>query len=158
MDTSVRPGPTELRVDVDRERAAELQVAPAEVVQVAHLALDGDTGLVFRQGIFDYPIRIAIDPAQMSQPTDLYKWLLIAAVFAQTLDEAGFNFTTIGGHLLSAEPGRFEGRPLPTYVGPFHEPFGLFSFLAAHRISPAGWGLSACPVYMPVSLTKPAAH
>jgi probable F420-dependent oxidoreductase len=50
--------------------------------------------------------------------------------FAQTLDEAGFNFTTIGGHLLSAEPGRFEGRPLPTYVGPFHEPFALFSFLA----------------------------
>jgi probable F420-dependent oxidoreductase len=50
--------------------------------------------------------------------------------FAQTLDEAGFNFTTIGGHLLSAEPGRFEGRPLPTYVGPFHEPFALFSYLA----------------------------
>ena len=50
--------------------------------------------------------------------------------FAQTLDEAGFNFVTASGHLLSAAPGRFEGRPQATYVGPFHEPFVLFSYLA----------------------------
>jgi probable F420-dependent oxidoreductase len=57
----------------------------------------------------------------------------VAAIkdFAQALDGAGFNFVTVAGHLLSAEPGRFPDRPAPTYVGPFYDPFVLFSYLAA---------------------------
>jgi probable F420-dependent oxidoreductase len=51
--------------------------------------------------------------------------------FAQTLDGEGFDFVTTAGHLLSAEPNRFPDRPLPTYVGPFYEPFVLFAHLAA---------------------------
>jgi len=50
---------------------------------------------------------------------------------AQALDGAGFDTVSIGGHLLSVEPGRFDDRPEMTYVGPFHEPFVLFSYLAA---------------------------
>ena len=50
--------------------------------------------------------------------------------FAQTLDGAGFDFVTASGHLLSAELGRFPNNPPATYVGPFHEPFVLFSYLA----------------------------
>jgi probable F420-dependent oxidoreductase len=51
--------------------------------------------------------------------------------FAQALDGAGFDFVTAAGHLLSAEAGRFPDRPAATYVGPFHDPFVLFSYLAA---------------------------
>jgi probable F420-dependent oxidoreductase len=50
--------------------------------------------------------------------------------FAQTLDGAGFDFVTASGHLLSAPPGSIPDRPPMTYVGPFHEPFVLFSYLA----------------------------
>jgi probable F420-dependent oxidoreductase len=51
--------------------------------------------------------------------------------FAQTLDRAGFDFVTTGGHVLSSEAGRYPDRPVPTYAGPFYDPFVLFSYLAA---------------------------
>ncbi len=50
---------------------------------------------------------------------------------AQALDGAGFDTVSIGGHLLSVEPGRLDDRPEITYVGPFHDPFVLFAYLAA---------------------------
>jgi probable F420-dependent oxidoreductase len=50
--------------------------------------------------------------------------------FAQALDGAGFDFVTTAGHLLSAPAGRYPERPLPTYAGPFYDPFVLFGFLA----------------------------
>jgi alkanesulfonate monooxygenase SsuD/methylene tetrahydromethanopterin reductase-like flavin-dependent oxidoreductase (luciferase family) len=49
---------------------------------------------------------------------------------AQTLDGAGFDFATLGGHILSASAGRYEGRPPFTYVGPFHDHFVLFAYLS----------------------------
>jgi probable F420-dependent oxidoreductase len=51
--------------------------------------------------------------------------------FAQTLDGSGFDLVAVAGHLLSAPPNRFPDRPPPTYVGPFHDPFVLFGYLAA---------------------------
>src|SRR5262245_33586945 len=50
---------------------------------------------------------------------------------AQTLDEMGFDYVTTAGHLLCAPPDSHPGRPQPTYVGPFREPFVFFSYLAA---------------------------
>ena len=50
---------------------------------------------------------------------------------AQALDGAGFHFVTVAGHVLGVEPGRFADRPTATYVGPFYDPFVLFSYLAA---------------------------
>ena len=50
---------------------------------------------------------------------------------AQTLDGEGFDYMTTAGHLLCAPPDSYAGRPLPTYVGPFREPFVFFSYLAA---------------------------
>jgi probable F420-dependent oxidoreductase len=38
---------------------------------------------------------------------------------------------TTAGHLLCAPPDSYPGRQLPTYVGPFCEPFVFFSYLAA---------------------------
>jgi probable F420-dependent oxidoreductase len=51
--------------------------------------------------------------------------------FAQALDDSGFDLLTAAGHVLCAEPNRFPDRPLPTYSGPFHDPFVLFGYLAA---------------------------
>ena len=50
---------------------------------------------------------------------------------AQTLDGEGFDYVTTAGHLLCAPPDSSPGRPLPTYVGPFREPFVFFAYLAA---------------------------
>jgi len=51
--------------------------------------------------------------------------------YAQALDGAGFDVLTTAGHVLSAPAGRHADRPLPTYAGPFHDPFVLFGYLAA---------------------------
>jgi probable F420-dependent oxidoreductase len=51
--------------------------------------------------------------------------------FGQTLDREGFDFVNTSGHLLSSEPGSVPDRPVPTYGGPFYDPFVLFSHLAA---------------------------
>jgi probable F420-dependent oxidoreductase len=50
--------------------------------------------------------------------------------FAQALEGAGFDFTGVGGHVLSQPPGTHEGRPPMTYVGPFYDHFVMFSYLA----------------------------
>ena len=50
---------------------------------------------------------------------------------AQTLDGEGFDYVTTAGHLLCAPPDSYPGRPHPTYVGPFREPFLFFAYLAA---------------------------
>ncbi len=50
--------------------------------------------------------------------------------FGQTYDGAGFDYVTAAGHLLSTPGDRYEGRPQATYVGPYHDPFVLFSYLA----------------------------
>jgi probable F420-dependent oxidoreductase len=51
--------------------------------------------------------------------------------FARKLDQGGIDYMTIAGHLLSAPPGSYEGRPEATYVGPFREPFVMYAHLAA---------------------------
>jgi probable F420-dependent oxidoreductase len=51
--------------------------------------------------------------------------------FAQALDGGGFDFVSSAGHVLSVPPERFSDRPVPTYAGPFHDPFVLFGYLAA---------------------------
>jgi probable F420-dependent oxidoreductase len=50
---------------------------------------------------------------------------------ARALEAGGLDYLTIGGHVLSVEDGRFPDRPSRNYVGPFHDPFVLFSHLAA---------------------------
>ena len=52
--------------------------------------------------------------------------------FAQQLDSAGFDYLTLAGHVLGRPQDVYEGRPPATYVGPYYDPFVLFSYLAAH--------------------------
>ncbi|HEX9505482.1 MAG TPA: TIGR03619 family F420-dependent LLM class oxidoreductase [Acidimicrobiia bacterium] len=50
---------------------------------------------------------------------------------AQAYDEAGLDYVTFGGHLLTARPERYPDRPLATYGVPFRDPFVLYANLAA---------------------------
>ena len=50
---------------------------------------------------------------------------------AQTYDDAGFDYTTLGGHVLTARAGRYEGRPNWGYAIPYHDALVVFGYLAA---------------------------
>lgn len=50
--------------------------------------------------------------------------------YAQTLDEAGMDFTVLQSHVLSVREGRIPEEPWFHTVGPFREPMVLFSWLA----------------------------
>jgi probable F420-dependent oxidoreductase len=54
--------------------------------------------------------------------------------YAQAVEEMGYDHILVFDHVLGAHPDRFEGRFRPPYRydTPFHEPFVLFGFLAAH--------------------------
>lgn len=69
--TSFRPGQKELSVQVDRERAAELRVAPAEIGQLARVALTGNTDTRIRKAELVYPVRVQVDPAMLGDSRDL---------------------------------------------------------------------------------------
>jgi probable F420-dependent oxidoreductase len=51
--------------------------------------------------------------------------------YAQTLEGAGFDFTSSSGHIMAQPPGTHPHRPDRQYAGPFHDPFVTFSFLSA---------------------------
>jgi probable F420-dependent oxidoreductase len=46
------------------------------------------------------------------------------------LDEAGFDHVSVGGHVLTAEEGRYPERPAATYALTYRDPIGFFSSLA----------------------------
>lgn len=50
---------------------------------------------------------------------------------SQSLDEAGFDHATIGGHVLSAASGRYPDAPDERYAVPYRDPFVVFADLAA---------------------------
>lgn len=47
------------------------------------------------------------------------------------LEEAGFDYVTVPGHVLSAAPDRYPDRPPTTYGVPFVDPFVLFTHLSS---------------------------
>lgn len=49
---------------------------------------------------------------------------------AQTYDDAGFDYMTLGGHVLTAPAGRYPDRPEWSYAIPFHDIFVVFGYLA----------------------------
>lgn len=51
--------------------------------------------------------------------------------YAETLEAAGFDFTSTAGHVMAQPPGSNPQRPDRQYVGPFYDPFVTFSYLAA---------------------------
>lgn len=51
--------------------------------------------------------------------------------YAQSLEQAGFDFTATAGHVLAQPPGTHPDRPNRLYAGPFYDPFVTFASLAA---------------------------
>jgi probable F420-dependent oxidoreductase len=65
--------------------------------------------------------------------TFTHDWLSDVEVLrraAVAFDEAGVDFITYGGHILSAAEGRYDRHPA-TYAAPFRDHFVLYSYLAA---------------------------
>jgi len=77
---------------------------------------------------------------------------------AVTLDEAGADYVSYGGHVLTAEPDRYADRPVTTYGVPFRDPFVLFSYLSA-LTSRLGFrtAILILPLYPTVLVAKQAA-
>ena len=50
--------------------------------------------------------------------------------YAQTLEGAGFDFTSTAGHTLGQPAGIYPDRAAPQYTGPFNDAFVTFAFLA----------------------------
>jgi probable F420-dependent oxidoreductase len=76
----------------------------------------------------------------------------------ERLDEAGFDYLTFGGRVLTSREGRFE-RPAPTYAGSYRDPFVLFSNLAAttSRIR-FRTGIVILPLFPTVQVAKQSAE
>jgi probable F420-dependent oxidoreductase len=51
--------------------------------------------------------------------------------YAETLEDAGFDFTSTSGHVMAQPPGTNPQRPDRQYVGPFYDPVVTFSYLSA---------------------------
>jgi probable F420-dependent oxidoreductase len=50
---------------------------------------------------------------------------------SQAAEQAGFDYMSMGGHILTAEAERYPHMPARTYASPYRNPFVLFSHLAA---------------------------
>lgn len=79
--------------------------------------------------------------------------------YAQTLEGAGFDFTSCSGHVMAQPAGTNPHRPDRQYAGPFYDPFVTFSFLSAvtqrlHFIT----GILILPAWPTVLLAKQAAE
>ena len=79
--------------------------------------------------------------------------------FAQALDGAGFDLLTAAGHVLALPAGSVVEHPVPNYAGPFHDPFVVFSYLAAitqrlHFLP----GIVILPMYSAPIVAKQAAE
>lgn len=68
---SVEDGKPENRVEIDREKMSALGLTIGDIGQVLRIALSGDNNSKFRQGQFEYDIRIQLDKFDRSNPDDL---------------------------------------------------------------------------------------
>jgi len=53
------------------------------------------------------------------------------ADYAAALEHAGFDFTSVAGHVMAQPAGANPQRPDRQYAGPFYDPFVTFAWLAA---------------------------
>lgn len=68
VDNSLRRGQPEIQVVLDRQRADDLMVTPAELTGVMRTAIAGNTDLRYRERGFTYPIRLRIARAGPEGP------------------------------------------------------------------------------------------
>ncbi len=68
---SVEDGKPENRVEIDREKMSALGLTIADIGQTLRVALTGDNDSKYREGQFEYDIRIQLDKFDRSNPDDL---------------------------------------------------------------------------------------
>ncbi len=73
QDVQVRytPGRPELRVEVDRKRAADYGVPVSQVALAVRTAMDGEEATKLRQGKDEVPVRVRLSAADRARPEDL---------------------------------------------------------------------------------------
>jgi hydrophobe/amphiphile efflux-1 (HAE1) family protein len=65
------PGKPELRVEIDRQRAADQGLAVAQVAMALRNAMEGEEATRLRQGKDEVPVRVRLHKADRSGPSDL---------------------------------------------------------------------------------------
>ncbi|MBI1808225.1 MAG: efflux RND transporter permease subunit [Ignavibacteria bacterium] len=68
---SSEEGKPETRIEIDREKMADLGLTLGEVGQTLRVAFNGDDESKFRDGANEYPIRIVLDQFDRSKTTDV---------------------------------------------------------------------------------------
>ena len=71
---SSEEGKPELRIEIDREKMAQLGLTINDVGQSLRLGLTGDNDSRYRDGINEYDLRIYYDEGNRSIPNDVYKY------------------------------------------------------------------------------------
>ena len=71
VKVSSEQGNPETRIDVDRQRMAAFGLTVYDVGAALRVALTGDDESRYREGSFEYPIRIALDKFDRSNPDDI---------------------------------------------------------------------------------------
>ena len=75
-DVSVRSGKPEIRIEIDRQRAARFGISEALAGAILRDSVTGNTDTVFRQGGQEFPIRIRLAGIQGDNPEDVQNLLV----------------------------------------------------------------------------------
>ncbi len=71
VDTSAQPGSPEIQIDIDRLRAADLELSVGAVAQAVRTAIAGSTGTRYREGGDEYDIRVQLAEADRASIEDI---------------------------------------------------------------------------------------
>ena len=71
------PGRPELRVEIDRQKAADYGVGVAQIAMAVRTAMEGDEATKLRQGKDEIPIRVRLQKSDRMDPSDLSRITLM---------------------------------------------------------------------------------
>jgi hydrophobic/amphiphilic exporter-1 (mainly G- bacteria), HAE1 family len=71
VKSSVEVGNPETRIEVDRQKMSTFGLTVYDVGSTLRVALTGDDESMFREGQYEYPIRVALDKFDRSNPDDV---------------------------------------------------------------------------------------
>lgn len=80
IEKTVEPGAPELLVDVNRQRLADFGLNMATVGMTLQTAFSGNSDARFRDGAYEYPIRVQLDAFDRRSASDLERLTLINAL------------------------------------------------------------------------------
>jgi multidrug efflux pump subunit AcrB len=79
VDVKYTPGKSELRVAIDRQRAADQGLSVAQVAMSLRASMEGDDSAKLRQGDDEIPIRVRLREADRKTPADVLHMTLSSA-------------------------------------------------------------------------------